>query len=144
MLKPHQRSVFLILISLLSCSGLLLSCSGLLLHYYDPTSYKNLTDLKPKVSVLYDSFAQDGIDKKAIAGIRLELAQAYEYVKGKGKSNQETIKQVEIIHDMFERHVQDRVENGKWSEIDLENMKENIEEAFDIAISTERLKDKNE
>lgn len=134
-----------ILFFLLSCSApLLLSCSGLLLHYYDPTTYKNLTDLKPKVSALYDSFSEDGIDKKAIAAIRLELAQAYEYVKGKGESNQETTKQVEIIRDMFERHVQDRLDNGKWSEIDLDNMKENIEEAFDIAISTERLKNKNE
>ena len=143
--KPHQRFVFLLIIYLLSCSApLLLGCSGLLLHYYDPTTYKNLTDLKPKVSALYDSFTEVNIDRKAIGGIRLELAQVYEYVKGKGESNQETTNQITIIRDMFERHVQDRLKNGKWSEIDLENMKENIEEAFDIAISTERLKNKNE
>jgi hypothetical protein len=145
MLKKHERSILFLIISLLSCSApLLLSCSGLLLHYYDPTTYKNLTDLKPKVSSLYDSFTEVNIDRKAIGGVRLELAQMYEYVKGKGESNRETTKQITIIRDMFERHVQDRLKNGKWSEIDLENMTENIEEAFDIAIRTERLKNKNE
>jgi len=143
--KRYQRSVFLIVIYLLSCSApLLLGCSGLLLHYYDPTTYKSLTDLKPKVSALYDSFMETNIDKKEVAEVRLELAQVYEYVKGKGESNKETTKQITILRDMFERHVQDRVKNGKWSEIDLENMKENIEDAFDIAIQTERLKNKNE
>ena len=49
MLKELKRPGLLLL--LLS----LLGCSGLLLHYYDPTTYKNLTDLKPKVAALYES-----------------------------------------------------------------------------------------
>lgn len=123
---------------------LLVGCSVSLLHYYDPTTYKNLTDLKPKVAALYVSFVDEDIDTEAIAAIRLELAQVYEYEKGKGKKNQETTEQIKIIRDMFEQHVQDRLKKEKWSNTHLQNAKENIEEAFDIAILTERLKNKNE
>ncbi len=121
-----------------------LGCSGLILHYYDPTTYKNLTDLKPQVAALYDSFVDEAVDTRAVAAVRLELAQVYEYEKGKGEKNQETIAQIEIIRKMFERHVEDRLKDGRWSESHLQNVKENIEEAFDIAIQTEHLKNKNE
>jgi hypothetical protein len=133
-----QRSALAVLLTLLP------ACSGLLLHYYDPTTYKNLTDLKPVVSALYDSFPEARTDKKEIAEVRLKLAQAYEYEKGKGESNTETANQIKIIRDMFERHLQDRMKNGRWSKAHLENAKENMEDAFDIAIATERLKNKNE
>lgn len=121
-----------------------LGCSASILHYYDPTTYKNLTNLKPEVAALYESFVEEEIDKKAIAAIRLELAQAFEYERGKGENNHETARQIELIKKMFEAHVQERLKNGKWSEANLQNKKENIEDAFDIAISTERLKNKNE
>ena len=123
---------------------LYLGCSASFIHYYDPTTYKNLTDLKPEVAALYESFMEEEIDKKAIAAIRLELAQVFEYEKGKGESNHETARQIELIRKMFETHVQERLKNGQWSEANLQNRKENIEDAFDIAISTERLKNKNE
>jgi hypothetical protein len=74
----------------------------------------------------------------------LKLAQAYEYEKGKGEQNHLTTVQVQIIRDLFEDHVRDRLNGEKWSDADLRNRKENIEEAFDIAIQTERLKNKNE
>lgn len=122
----------------------LVGCSVSLLHYYDPTTYKNLTDLKPRVAALYDSFVDDAVDTKAIGAIRLELAQVYEYEKGKGEKNRETTAQVDLILKMFERHVADRVNGIPWSEAHLQNEKENIEELFDIAIQTERLKNKNE
>lgn len=112
--------------------------------YYDPTTYRNLTELKPAVAFLYETFISDSIDLAKIAEIRLRLAQAYEYEKGKGAKNQETYEQIEIIQTMFERHVKDRLEHGKWSTEHMENTKTNIQEAFDIAIQTERLKNKNE
>jgi len=45
---------------------------------------------------------------------------------------------------MFERHVSDRLTTGRWTTTHLNNQKQNIAEAFDIAIKTERLKNKNE
>ena len=112
--------------------------------YYDLTTYKNLTDLKPEVHALYDTFLNDTVDQARIAAIRLKLAQAYEYENGKGQKNAETTEQLQIIQRMFERHADDRMTSGKWTVAHLNNEKNNIGEAFDIAISTERLKNKNE
>jgi len=43
--------------------------------YYDPITYKSLTDLKPEVIVLYETFTSDSVDTGKIAAIRLKLAQ---------------------------------------------------------------------
>lgn len=112
--------------------------------YYDPTTYKNLTDLKPKVSALYDTFTRDSVEVSDISAIRLNLAQIYEYEKGKGIKNSETSKQISIIQNMYEEAVKDRLSKGKWSDEHLSNKKQNIMDAFDIAIQTENLKNKNE
>ena len=111
--------------------------------YFDPTTYKNLTDLKPEILMLYDSFATDSLDTAKVDAIRLKLSQMIEFEKGKGPKNQETAKQIELIKVIFETHVEDRLTTGKWSEIHLENQKENVTEEFDIAISTENLKNRN-
>jgi hypothetical protein len=111
--------------------------------YYDATTFKNLTDIKPEVLVLYDTFATDSPDTAAIGMIRLKLSQMIEYEKGKGSKNVETAKQIELIKVMFERQVEDRLNGAKWNEADLENNKENVGEALDIAIATENLKNKN-
>jgi hypothetical protein len=114
------------------------------ISYYDATTYENLTELKPAVVFLYETFKNDNIDKAHIQEVRLRMAQVYEYEKGKGESNEPTRIQVKKIWDMFEGHVKDRVETGKWMEAHFENNKRNLEDAFDIAIQTERLKNKNE
>ncbi len=112
--------------------------------YYDPVTYKNLTDLKPEILALYDSFATDSLNSSQIAGLRLKLAQMYEYEYGKGQKNAETSEQIKILRNLFEKHVDDRMKNGKWSATHLSNQKQNLTEAFDIAIQTERIKNKNE
>jgi hypothetical protein len=111
--------------------------------YYDATTYKNLTDLKPEVMMLYDSFSMEKIDSIKIDKITLKFAQIYEYEKGKGEKNKETYVQIRMIDEMFKRHLKDRIDSGSWSHTHLENQKENIAEAFDIAIRTESLKNKN-
>jgi hypothetical protein len=134
-------------ISLLLCLALTqFSCASFLgfPSYFDATTYKSLTDLKAETLFLYDTFASDSLDEAEVTAIRLKLAQVYEYEKGKGEQNKETREQVEIIQQMFGRHVSDRVKNGRWSAVHLANQKTNLAEAFDIAIATERLKNKNE
>jgi hypothetical protein len=42
------------------------------------------------------------------------------------------------------RHVEDRLHNGRWSSVHFENILQNMDQAFDLAIQTERLKNKNE
>jgi len=112
--------------------------------YYDQTTYRNLTDLKPEILFLYDTFATDSIDEAKIAAARLKLAQVYEYEKGKGEKNRETREQLELLQQMFERHISDRVKGGKWTPAHVRNQKTNLAEAFDLAIATERAKNKNE
>jgi hypothetical protein len=131
---------FLLLSVLLYLSG----CAHIGITYYDPTTYKNLTDLKPEVTALYDTFTGDTIDNDKISAIRMKLAQMYEYEKGKGERNKETYLQINKIQDMFERHVSDRLKDGKWNSAHANNQKQIISDAFDIAIETEAKKNKNE
>ncbi len=132
----------LLIVILLQLNG----CAGLFNFptYFDPTTYKNLTNLKAEVSILYETFLQDESQNDKIDSANLGLAQAHEYEKGKGVKNIETAKQIEIIIRMFKRHIKDRKENGTWSNEHSTNSRQNIEAAFDIAIETERLKNKNE
>ena len=72
------------------CFGLLLtSCASFSgqLSYFDENTYDNLTKLKPRVSLLYQSFGEAKLDLSEIRTIRLLLAQAHEYEKGKGSGN---------------------------------------------------------
>lgn len=113
------------------------------ISYFDTTSYKNLTDLKPEVIALYDTFVQKEINNEAIAGIRLRLAQIYEYEQGKGAANKPTVKQIKILQDMFEEQVKERLDTGIWNTHHLADQKESIGEAFDLVIKGETLKNKN-
>ena len=146
-MSQYSRQLKLLILSILLTLlfFLIAGCSSLgFITYYDPTTYKSLTDLKPEVLALYDTFTNNAMSDDTIHAIRLKLAQIYEYEKGKGDKNEETYKQIRIIQKMFERHMQDRINNGLWDETHLNNTKKNISDAFDIAIKTERLKNKNE
>lgn len=134
--KFALANFLLILFSLSGCSYLGFTT------YYDLTTYKNLTNLKPEVIALYETFTKESVDIEPIAAIRLKFAQIYEYERGKGVRNRETYTQIKIIQEMFERHVEDRMKGKKWNETHLSNLKQNIAEAFDIAIKTEARKNK--
>lgn len=112
--------------------------------YYDPTTYKNLTDLKPYVMFLYASFGEEEVDEDRIWYVRLRLAQIHEYEKGKGPSNKETADQIGKIVEMYEEDVHARLAGASWNEAQINNSTENVVDAFDIAIQTERLKNRNE
>lgn len=128
---------------LLSLPFLIAGCAGL--TYYDPTSYRSLTELKPVVANLYETFKNVTLDEKENTAIRLRLAQIYEYEKGKGKNNEESTGQIKEIQEMFEDHLKNRRENGSpWNQTQFNNALTNIMRAFDEAIETEALKNKNE
>ena len=138
----EQLAAYLLLIILFVFSSGCASWLGFP-AYFDPTTYKNLTDLKPRIMMLYESFTEENVKAKTVDDIRLKLAQIYEYEKGKGEQNRETILQMEIIQRIFDRHVKDWQQNKPWSTSHMENQKQTIGEAFDIAIQTENLKNKN-
>ena len=144
--RPIPRTPTTLVAAFLSLFLALSACASFLGFptYYDQTTYKNLTDLKPEILFLYDTFATDSIDEAKIAAARLKLAQVYEYEKGKGEKNRETREQLELLQQMFERHIGDRVKGGKWTPAHVRNQKTNLAEAFDLVIATERLKNQNE
>lgn len=133
----YQLSVFLFSIAMCGCASLK---GGI--TYFDANTYQHLTDLKPEVAFLYDGFTSDSVDENEIKAVRLKLSQAYEYEKGKGEKNKETIDQFEIIFNMFNRNVKERLEKGKWNTEHVGTKKENISRAFDIAIETENIKNR--
>lgn len=71
-----------------------------LISPYDPTSYKNATDLKAEALLLMDK-AKDPPAAHAVAidGLLLKLQQAYEYERGKGDPNRFTVRQWGILMD---------------------------------------------
>lgn len=123
-----------LLIGLTGCASL----TGV--TYFDLTTYKNLTELKPQILFLYEDFKEEPIPKNEIRAIKLRLAQSYEYELGKGSENDPTVKQFEKIKNLFSRHVLLRLNSNKWSNAAFESATENITEAFDIAIQTETTK----
>ena len=110
------------------------------ISYYDPTTHRNLIEAKVYTMFLYESFMDDSVDYAEIKNIRFKLALAYEYEKGKGEENKETAELVKKIQDMFKKHVDERLKDGKWNEAYYEDKLENIKDAFDTAISAELLK----
>lgn len=114
----------------------LAGCAG---SFYDLTTIRNLGALETKVAMLYEGFIQETINPDKIAEIGLDLTLAYEHERGKS-ANRETARQVQIIREMFDRHVDHRVKQGRWSTTFMQNARQNIQDAFDIAIRTERLK----
>jgi hypothetical protein len=101
-------------------------------------TYRQLTDEKPEVLALYDSFKSDPIDENKVSEIELKLAKTREYEAGKGAGNVDMTSQVESIQSMFKKHVVERRKDGPWNDANLGNHKDAIAEAFDKTIKTVR------
>lgn len=139
--KENHHSVYTILaLNIIALSLLFTGCKWSSLSQYDINTDMTLSSLKTEVNALYETFTQDSVDLERIDAIRMELGELYENEKIKGPENIETTKQIKMIIEMFERHVEDRMSSGKWNETHLKNQKENISDAFDIAIQTLRSK----
>jgi len=131
------------LLLLLTLSG----CSSIPVSYYDATTYAQLTALKAEATFLVESFdqkpASDNQDE--INKVTLSFRKIYEYEKGKGKSNSDTIKQFEKIQNLFNYDVKNYMESGHQS-LGRNYFREAsviLGKAFDIAIATENLKNKH-
>jgi hypothetical protein len=70
--------------------------------------------------------------------------QTLEYEKEKGIPNEKTTKQIQLIIDDFKDYVANRLEQGKWNQTQRDNAVTNINILFDIAISSELKKNKEE
>jgi hypothetical protein len=126
---------------------ILTACSGIPISYYDATTYTQLTSLKAEITTLVESFDTKAYqdNQQKIEDTRLTLKKAYEYEKGKGEPNSDTTKQFDKITGLFMDDVKDYKDNGP-GDLGAKYFQEAatvLGQAFDIAISTENLKNKD-
>lgn len=107
---------------------------------FDPVTEQNLIELKSAVSAAYAGFAQDPLDTAALASVRGRLDDALVHERTKGEANRRTTRQLELILATFDRDLASRGSGPPWSPAAVANARENLEEAFDIALRTERAK----
>jgi hypothetical protein len=128
---------------LLLLAFLISACT--LLSPYDPTSYKNATDLKAASLALLEHGNEPYADHKdEIGRLDVQLRQAFEYEHGKGKTNSETAEQWKILLDKQGGLLGGTLEQwrtaGHLSEALLPEISKKIGAAFDEIIGLEQAK----
>ncbi len=125
----------------------LTACSGLPISYYDVTTYKQLTSLKAEATTLVESFDRKPYseNESKIEATTLNFKKAYEYEKGKGEPNSDTAKQFDKILGLYNDDVAEYKEDGlrKLGPKYFSEAAVALGQAFDIAIATENLKNKD-
>jgi len=143
---PLPRYIFALVAAMLLASAWLTSCS-IPLSYRDAITYKNLTDLKAEAMTLIETFDAKPVaaNEAAIESVTLEFRKALEYEKGKGKSNNDTIEQLNKIQGLLNDDIKDYRENGNATlgPKYFQEAAKTLGQAFDIAIATENLKNKD-
>ena len=115
------------------------------ISYYDATTYRNLTDLKVDATLLVASFDTKPVaeNEARIADVTTKMLKAYEYEKGKGKPNSDTVTQIEKLKGLLDGNVSDYRSGAKLGPRFFREASVQLGQAFDIAISTENLKNKD-
>lgn len=116
---------------------------------YDPTSYKTATDLKAQALLLIEKATEaPAAHQREIDDLRVRVRQALEYEKGKGKPNQLTVKQWELLSNpsghllggfLRKWEAEGRSQNPAF----IAGASKNVSEAFDEIIKLESGKVKN-
>lgn len=117
------------------------------ISYYDATTYTQLTSLKVEMTSLVASFdtVEVAANEAKIDATTLEFRKALEYERGKGEPNSDTAAQFEKILELFTEDVKD-YRDGTSEPLGPKYFQEAavvLGQAFDIAISTENLKNKD-
>ncbi len=142
-----KKYIQLAMLQLALLSGLT-ACVTTAINYFDAATYTQLTSLKAETMTLLETF--DAVpyaeNTLQIAATRLNLRKAYEYEKGKGELNVDTRDQLSKIMQMFATDVTDYQQHGpaalgpKY----FQQAATVLGQAFDIAIATESLKNKQQ
>ncbi len=143
-MQPYSTVAFTGLLALLL---LFVACAGVPVSYYDATTYTNLVDLKVDTTLLVESFDTRKVkeNEAQIAAVSRNLKRAYEYERGKGDPNSDTVEQFEKIMKLFDEDVGAYRENGP-GDLGKRYFQEAavvLGQAFDIAIATENEKNKD-
>lgn len=126
--------------------GLVFGCS-IPISYYDVTTYRNLTELKAEAATLVETFdsVPPAENEDEIAALLLELRKAFEYEKGKGAANSDTMLQLEKIRGLIADDIREYRESGPdvLGAAFFDEAAKVLEQAFDIAIATESAKNRD-
>ena len=140
------RSIFILVACLLLSSTCMTGCA-IPISYHDATTYKNLTDLKAETMMLFETFDTKpySSNEAAIIDLALKFRKAYEYEKGKGNANSKTMQQFEELQKLLNADVADYRSKGraKLGPKYFQQAAVVLGHAFDIAIATENLKNKD-
>ena len=126
---------------ILSCFILLVGCFHNV-SYYDARTYQNLTGLKAEMKLAFEEFVVNGAsgidDSKILKAFRLKIARALEYEMGK-ELNDDTVAQFVVLDKTIRKIVDRSKKNGDTLSAGYCKGKRMIlEQAFDMAIATER------
>ncbi len=145
--RPGAAHRSALLASWLALWLLLAACAGVPVSYYDATTYANLVDLKVDTTLLVGTFDTTRLkeNQTQIAAVSRNLKRAYEYERGKGDPNSDTVKQLDIIMNLFNEDVQTYRDNGPGTlgKRYFQEAAGVLGQAFDIAIATENEKNKD-
>lgn len=144
--QVKRRSfLFVVYLFIAAC---LSACVAVPVSYYDATTYTQLTSLKAETTTLVESFDIKSYkeNKEKIEGTKLNMRKAYEYEKGKGALNADTTNQLTKISSLFSEDVNDYKSSkpGSMGKKYFQEAAVELGQAFDIAISTENLKNKDD
>ena len=137
---PYRKVTSSIAISFLF---FLIGCVHLIANY-DPITYKSLTDLKAGSMLFLEQISPDQSFSEYAAkfeDLQLQMEKVYQYEKGK-KLNNDTISQVSEIRGMINSMITLYKNQNHLSPGYLKEKREQLENAFDLAISTENIKNK--
>jgi hypothetical protein len=134
MKKPNKIAIiFLLLLSLSSCATLQ-SWFKPVVHY-DQVSFQNFTFFKADLNVFIDKLKPDTASDK-IDAFLLVFNKIYEYEKGKGLENQDTVKQLDLLKGRIDQFVKEG-QASDLSQVYRDAKKETLGRILDVIISTE-------
>jgi hypothetical protein len=140
--RPTRR----FLAPLLALLALVAGCA-VPISYYDGTTYANLTSLKAETGALIETFDARPVsaNEAKIEATTLNVRKAHEYEKGKGAPNSDTARQLEKIAGLYAATIAEYRKHGPGTlgPKYFQEAARVLGQAFDIAIATENLKNKD-
>ena len=134
----YKKSFIGITVILLTLVG----CASSLMSRYDKETHQNMAYLKPMIEDTYLMYQRIEVDVAYLNKVNNAFRRILSYEKSKGTPNADTVKQIEIVYNMFDRHAKERIAQGMWPKAHAENKLKNIQKAIDLVIESELSKNK--
>src|SRR5262245_6780972 len=146
--RPHATG-WLATLRWLLASLLVLQACSIPVTMHDPVTFERLCDLKVDCLQLVDRLARisngDAAAAAEVHRVRLGVRKLVARESAKGSDNEETTKQITKIQELFEDDLEEFFQgnvDGRLGAGYAAQSRAQLGEAFDIAISTEALKNK--